>query len=353
MSSSPNSDIAAVRLAVIGAGMIGKKHLATIREETACSLVAIADPTPAAKEVATGYGVECFSDFATMLSSTKPDGVIVSTPTEVHLEPTVAALEAGAHVLVEKPIAATVAEADEIVGKSAETGRHVLVGHHRRYYPVQARAREIVESGDIGRLITVHGQWTLKKNDDYFAPDWRKRLAAGPVLTNLIHEIDTLRNLCGDVRSISAETTSGVRGHEKEDAAALVITFANGAIGTFLLSDGTPSPWAWELATAENPAFPPAYRNTHRLTGTTGALEFPDLALWKLAGDNAEGWHVPMERHAVPYTSADAYQRQLDHFCAVVRGEETPVIPAEDGARTLAATVAVFEAAETGRRVVL
>ena len=352
MPVSPNSGFQPVRLAVIGAGVIGRKHLEKIAAETAAQLVAIADPFPAAKATADKYGVPFFTDNAAMLAAEKPDGVVICTPTEYHIEPTLAALDAGCHVLVEKPITATNAEAAQVVAKARQVGRHVMVGHHRRYYPVLQRAKEIVESGDIGDLVTVHGHWTvLKAGGGYWDPDWRKRRAAGPVLTNLIHEFDTLRFVCGEITSIQAEMTSRVRNWEKEDAAAIVMTFANGALGTFSLSDGSPSPWAWELATGENPAFPPTYRNTHRLTGTAGALEFPDLAVWKHTG--GEGWNHPMERHGVPYAGADAYARQTAHFCAVIRGDEAPIITAEDGARTLASVTAVFEAAETGRRVVL
>jgi predicted dehydrogenase len=350
MPASPNSGSAPVRIAVIGAGVIGKKHLEKIAAETAAKLVAIADPFPSASETAAKYGVPFFQDNARMLAETRPEGVVICTPTEVHIEPTLAALEAGCHVLVEKPITATNAEAAQVVAKAQAVGRHVMVGHHRRYYPVLQRAKEIVGGGEIGDPVTVHGHWTvLKAGGGYWDPEWRKRRAAGPVLTNLIHEFDTLRFVCGEIASIQAAMSNRVRGWDKEDAAAVVMTFASGAIGTFTLSDASPSPWAWELATGENPAFPPAWRNTHRITGTAGALEFPDLAVWKHIG--GDGWNHPMERHAVPCEGADAYARQTAHFCAVIRGGEAPIITAEDGARTLAAVAAVFEAAETGRRV--
>lgn len=343
-----------VRLALVGAGVIGRKHLEKIAAEPNAELVAVVDPCPANIAKSGVEHVPHFADTERMLAAVAPDGIVVATPTEVHLEPTLAALEAGAHVLVEKPITATTAEAAQMIAKAAETGRHVLVGHHRRYYPVLTRAREIVRSGDIGRLVTVHGHWTLmKEGRGYWDPEWRKRRGAGPVLTNLIHEFDTLRFVCGEITGIQAEMTNLVRGWEKEDAAAIVMTFESGAIGTFLLSDATPSPWAWELATGENAAFPPSYRNTHRLTGTEGALEFPSLAILRHASGDGQGWHHGLERREIPYEGADAYARQCAHFCAVIRGDEKPLITAQDAALTLAATVAVFEAAESGRRVVL
>jgi predicted dehydrogenase len=352
MPAVSDSAVAPVRLAVIGAGTIGKTHLEKIAAEPAAELVAIADPSPAAVRLAARYGVPLFQDTAGLLAQIRPDGVVVCTPTERHPEHTLAALEAGAHVLVEKPIAATNGEAVRIVARARETRRQVLVGQHRRHYPVLQRTKQIIEGREIGDLVALHGHWTLRKDGGgYWDPDWRKRRGAGPVLTNLIHEFDTLRFVCGEITSVQAAISNRVRGWEKEDAAAVVMTFSSGAIGTFLLSDGSPSPWAWELATGENPAFPPAWRNTHRFVGTVGALEFPRLAIWRHTGGS--GWNFPLERREIACPGADAYARQVAHFCAVIRGEEAPLITAEDGARTLAAVTAVFEAAATGHRVTL
>jgi len=85
--------------------------------------------------------------------------------------------------------------------------------------------------------------------------------------------------------------------------------------------------------------------------GTDGALEFPQLAIWKYGGER--GWNFPIERREISCDGADAYTRQTAHFCAVIRGEAAPIVTAEDGARTLAAVNAVFEAADTGCRVTL
>lgn len=351
MPSTTHDDFP-LRLAVIGAGFIGRTHLKAIAAEPGAEIAAIADPLPAAGEVAAAYGVDRFDDYRTMLDAVRPDGVVIATPTELHLEPTLAALEAGAHVLLEKPIASSNEEAGRIVAGAEAAGRHVLIGHHRRHYPLLARAREVIGSGEIGNLVTVSGQWTLKKIDAYYAADWRKRRAAGPVLTNLIHELDTLRYVCGEVTSVQAMVSNIVRGFEKEDAAVILLGFANGAIGTMTISDGAVSPWAWEFATGENPVFPASGQNTHRFVGTTGALEFPGLAIWRHAG-KGEGWHDPMEKEFVPFQRVDPYERQCAHFCDVIRGQAEPLIPAADAARTLAATLAVFDAAESGRRVML
>jgi predicted dehydrogenase len=341
-----------VRLAVIGAGFIGRRHIDTVAGTEAAELVAISDTETAAGAVAAAHGVPFFDDYAAMLASVAPDGVIVATPTSLHAEITMDVLGAGAHVLVEKPIAADLQESEQIIAQAKACRRHVLVGHHRRYYPLVDKARAIIRGGEIGRLVAMNGQWTALKPDSYFEPEWRKVRKAGPILTNLIHEIDLLRYICGEIASVTAETSSLIRGHEAEDTAAILLRFENGALATFLLSDAAPSPWTWEFATGENPAFPQHHQNACRFMGAEAALEFPNLKLWRY-DDGERGWNFVMKPQDIPLSLGGAFANQCAHFCAVINGEEDPRISAEDATKSLAATVAVFEAMETGRKVVL
>ena len=341
-----------VRLAIVGGGIIGRGHAGAIAEDPVAELVAVADPAPTGKALAEEMDVPLHADVQSMLATETIDGIIVSTPTEHHCEPTLAALQAGVHVLVEKPIMATLEEAGRVVEKSADTGIHVLVGHHRRYYPQVHKAREIVQTGTLGTLVAVTGQWNARKNDDYYDPDWRKKWEAGPVLTNLIHEIDTLRYICGEVESISAEVSSSVMEIEKEDAAAMVMRFQSGALGTFVLSDQTASPWAWEFATGETPGFPRSGQNTVRFMGTKASLDFPNLVLWH-HGDDVPDWNHVMKSEEIPLNLGNAYARQITHFCAVISGREEPRITAGDATETLRVTLAVFDAAKAGKRVML
>ncbi len=341
-----------IRLAIVGGGVIGRRHAGAIAEVPVAELVAVVDPAPTGRALADERGVPHHGDLRSMFATERLDGVIVSTPTEHHCEPTLAALEAGCHVLVEKPIMATVEEAERVVKKVAEGDRHVLVGHHRRYYSLVHEAREIVRSGKLGRLVAVTGQWNLRKHDDYYSPEWRKMREAGPVLTNLIHEIDTLRYICGEVESLSAEISHDVMGFEKEDAAAMVLRFRNGALATFLLSDRTPSPWAWEFATGETPTYPKSGQNSARFMGTTAALEFPNLVLWH-HGDETPDWKHAIKQDEMPHELGNAFTSQIAHFCAVISGREDPVITARDATESLKVTLAVFEAARTGKRILL
>ena len=139
---------------------------------------------------------------------------------------------------------------------------------------------------------------------------------------------------------------------EKEDAVAITLRFHNGALGNFLLSDQTPSPWSWEGATGENAAFPKSGENPFRFMGTEGALEFPILKLWKHQGTPID-WRYPLESRLLPTDLEDAFVLQLDHFADVVQGRAEPLVDAVDATASLRATLAVYESAKTGQRVTL
>jgi predicted dehydrogenase len=333
------------KLALIGAGTIGKRHLKAIDEVDEAELIAIVDTNLDAEELAAQRAVRFYSTTEEMLDDQPPDGVIVCTPTALHLQPVLASLDAGAHVFVEKPITATMAEAMKIVEASERASRPVLVGHHRRHNEVIQKTRELVSDGSIGKLVGVSGVWAVRKADSYYEPAWRKLRESGPVLINLVHEIDSLRFICGEIVSVTARIQNGLRDHPKEETAAMLLEFEGGALGTFLLSDVAPSPWTWEQATGENPDFPLVSENVYRFVGSEASLEFPNLVLWRHTEGTAD-WNHLITPQAIETDFEDAYVAQCRHFCAVISGTEQPRITAADAARSLLATLAVFESAE-------
>ena len=341
-----------VRVGLIGAGSIGVRHMKAMEEVPEITLVAIADPSPAAVRIGAAQNIPIYPDAGTMLAQGGLDAVIIATPTERHHQDMMMALEARQTVLVEKPITATLAEADEVTRFAEQQGCHVLVGHQRRYYPGAAEAREIIAQGRIGKLMGVTGQWTTRKDDDYYSAAWRRDVKAGPILTNLIHEIDLLRFICGDIATVSAEVTHHDQEFDKEDAVAISMKFVNSAVGTFLLSDRTPTPWTWEMALGESVRFPKTGQNAIRFLGTEGALDFPNLTLWSHADSDGD-WHDEITAEQIKTPFVDAYIAQCRHLCAIVRGTETPIIDARNGSKSLAATLAAASSAASGRRVIL
>ena len=341
-----------VRVGLIGAGSIGARHIKAMEEVPEITLVAIADPSPTAVRIGAAQNIPMYPDAGAMLAQGGLDAVIIATPTERHHQDIMMALEAQQTVLVEKPITATLAEADEVTRFAEQQGCHVLVGHQRRYYPCAAEAREIIAQGRIGKLMGVTGQWTTRKDDDYYSAAWRRDVKAGPILTNLIHEIDLLRFICGDIATVSAEVTNHDQKFDKEDAVAISMKFVNSAVGTFLLSDRTPTPWTWEMALGESVCFPKTGQNAIRFLGTEGALDFPNLTLWSHADSDGD-WHDEITAEQIKTAFVDAYIAQCSHLCAIVRGTETPIIDARNGSKSLAATLAAASSAASGRRVIL
>ena len=256
----------------------------------------------------------------------------------------------GVAVLVEKPVTDTVAAAKILSEAVHRSGVPVLVGHHRRHNPVIKVAREAVAGGQLGQLTAVAGLWLLKKPDDYFEVAWRREQGGGPLLINLIHDIDNLRFICGEIEHVQAMTSNKVRGFAVEDTAALLLKFANGALGTFTLSDATPAPWSWELSSGENAAYPRQDQPCYLFAGTRGSLAVPNMALWSYSGDG--GWYAPLSRNAVYVSPLDPLVEQLRHFLAIIACRETPLVSADDAMGTLAVIEAIKQAARTGERIV-
>jgi predicted dehydrogenase len=339
------------RLAVIGAGSIGRQHARLAAADPDCELAAIVDPTPDAKALAAELGASWYPDHEAMLAGQVPDGAIVAVPNAAHTEVGIACAAAGVHLLVEKPVADTVPAGLALVEAAETAGVWMLVGHHRRFDPAVEAARAIVRSGDLGRLVLVTVVWAAHKPDDYWRVPWRAAAGGGPVLINLIHDVDCLRHICGEIVEVEAITSRSVRSFDVEDSAVILLRFGSGALGSVAISDATVSPWNWEAGTNDNPAVAWSGQNSYRFIGTTGSLEFPNLVVWRGEGAARGDWGLPLTATPVGVGPRAAHQVQLRHFCAVIRGEARPRIDGRDGLATLAVTTAVHESAASHRPV--
>jgi predicted dehydrogenase len=344
-----------MEIAVIGAGAVGRAHASLLRRPSeATRLGAIVDPDPAARDFAASLGAPWFADAPALLRACRPDGAIVAAPNDAHAPLTLELIEHGVPTLVEKPIAQNLAEAEAIAAASERSGVAVLVGHQRRYNPVIETTRAVVASGRLGRLVTVAGLAIFRKDDAYFDAAWRREPASGgPILINLIHEIDLVRHVCGEFASVHAFSATAARGFDVEDTAAVILRLVNGALATLTLSDAAPSPWSWDVSARENAAYPPlpARAVSHILCGTEASLTLPHLEIWRHAGPR--GWREPLQVEAAGFAPADPYATQIAHFARVIRGEDAPRVGARDAAATLRATLAVRDSARTGATVEL
>lgn len=334
---------------VIGAGLIGKMHIDRALKHSEVELVGIADPTPEGKRVAVEVGIRWFADYVEMLEVARPRGAVVATPNVTHARIAVDCLERGVPVIVEKPIAETVEEGRRICDASARMGLPVLIGHHRRYNRIARRAKEIIGSGRLGTPVTATVLCTWLKPDDYFAMAWRREKGGGPILINLIHDIDLLRFLFGEIESVQAMVSHAIRGFEVEDTSAIICRFRNGALGAISVSDTAAAPWNWDLAAGEADRFPRQDVNSHYLSGTRGSLTLPRLEVWDYR--SGRGWHDPLTVERTAQHRGCPYVEQWRHFRALIEGSESAICSADDGLRTLEATLAVPTAAAAGKPV--
>ena len=345
------------RLAVIGAGLIGQKHAALIADCPQTQLVAICDKDATRRIIANQFEVPFYEDLSDLLSEQKPDGAIIATPNHVHASVAEVCAAHGIHMLVEKPIAHTLADAERIISCANAAGVEVLVGHHRRHNPLIEQTRRLIQQGALGKLIGVSVLWTIRKPDEYFAPRetiWRtKRPNGGPALINLIHDMDSLRYICGEIKQVYAQTSSSVRGFTIEDTLSATLTFANGAFGSILLSDAAVAPWSYEATTGENPYYFRTSEACYHFVGTAGSLAFPTMRQWHYSDANRTGWQHPLSTSQQVVEPADALVRQLEHFCRVIRGQEPSFVNAVDGTRSLAVILALLESARLNRAIAI
>jgi predicted dehydrogenase len=339
------------RIAVVGAGLIGRRHIDAIVASRGAVLAAVVDPQDAAGAAALAQGVPLYRDLDTLIAAGGLDGIVLATPNALHVAGGLACIVAGLPVLVEKPLATDVAQAHTLVDAAERAGIPLLVGHHRRHNPLIAAARAMLATGDIGTPVSVQGQFWLMKPDDYFATPWRAQPGAGPIFLNLIHDIDLMRHLLGEITAVQAAQSSAVRGHAVEETAVILLEFANGVLGTMNVSDTIPAPWSWELTSGENPAYPVTDQSCYRIGGTLGALEVPSLRLWHQGDDR--GWFHPLSTRSSARPAGDPLVLQIEHFARVIRGEEAPLVSGREGLRTLAVIEAIKKAAKDGSRVVL
>jgi predicted dehydrogenase len=338
-----------VKLAVLGAGLIGKRHIEHVSAEPMAKLTAVVDPSPVGRALADEHSTAWFASFADLLAAQRPDGVVIATPNQLHVAHGLEAVAAGIPALVEKPLADDVASATRLVEAAEAAGVPLLTGHHRRHNPMIQAARRAIEEGRVGRVLAVHGMCWFFKPDDYFDMAWRREKGAGPVFLNLIHDIDNLRFLCGDVVSVQAFESNAVRRNAVEETAVILLRFASGALGTVTVSDAVVAPWSWELTSGENPIYPQTGESCYQIGGTHGSLTVPHLELWRNAGRRS--WWEPVERDRLPFDRADPLRLQIQQFCKVIRAGEAPRVSGREGLETLRVIEAVKQSAITGQAV--
>jgi len=317
------------KIVIVGLGLVGRRHADAIQQIADAVLVGVVDTSEAALAYARESGTACVDDLATAFDRFSPDGVILSTPTPLHVEQGNFCVQQKCPVLIEKPLATSATEAEGLIADAEQLDVPVLVGHHRRYNPLIQKARALIEEGIVGNIRSVHAQCWLYKPDHYFeeAP-WRTRSGAGPLSVNLVHDIDLLRYLCGEIVSVSAQMAPSSRGFENEEVAAAVLGFENNAVGTVSVSD------------------PSTQESCYLIGGSQGSLSVPDLTVWNQNGNR--DWWAPISATSVHREASDPLINQIKHFVSVINKQEAPLVSGSEGFKTMRVLEAISESAYSG-----
>lgn len=335
-----------LRIAVLGAGLIGRRHIQTILSmPQVAELAAIADPAADREQF---DGAAWFTDETEMLDRIKPEAVVIATPNGLHARHGQLCCDRAIHFLMEKPVTVSLDEAAALVKAVQQSGVKTLVGHHRRYLAPVQEAKRLIGEGRFGALVAASVVWATRKPDDYFKVTWRTQPGGGPLLINAIHEIDMLRYLCGEVDCVSGMKSNAMRGFDVEDTAVAALRFKGGCLGTLICTDAGFSPWTIEQGSRENPTFPYSQQSAYRLIGTKGSLEVPVLRSWTAQTPDDIRWDRPINGEDLAPVWLEPYQAQLSHLQRLIRLDVAPMVPVIDGARTLAATLAVAQSSDAG-----
>lgn len=343
--------MADIRVAVIGAGIIGRTHIETLERVPGMRLAAIVEPSAAGAEIAAARSVPHHEALDGLLAAGGFDAAVVASPNHTHVAIARQLIAAGIPVLLEKPVSATVETGLELLDVVNRSDIPLLVGHHRRHNPIIKAAKRAISDGAIGSLVMANVSCALMKPPSYFDVPWRSRAGQGGVLhINLIHEIDLLRHFFGEIASVTGVASNAVRGLEVEDTAGAIVTFTKGGMAALAISDAAAGPWAWDLTCGENPGrFPVHETIAHAYAGSRGGLSLPDLKLWTYSA--APDWTQKMEGARLEARLADPYVAQLAHFADLIRNGGEPLVSCEDGVRNMQVIEAIIRSSASGREV--
>ena len=348
------------KIAVVGAGLIGRQHVNYVKNSSDCCLAAIVDPMPETQALADEKAVPCFKKLEDLLLKQAVDGIILATPNHMHVEQGLACLEAGVNCLIEKPVSHNIKDGLKLIEAEKQavknSGAKILVGHHRAHSPIMLKAQKAIREGVLGDLVAISGSAMFYKPDDYFkiAP-WRTKRGGGPILINMIHEVHNFRMLCGEIVAVQAFSSNNIRNFEVEDTVVMNFRFANGALGTFVLSDTTASAKSWEQTSLENPSYA-AYpeEDCYHVAGTKGSLDIPTMRLKTYGQERSDrSWWKPFEVGEVELERRDPLVGQLEHFCDVITDKAEPLVSVKDGLQNLKVTEAIVKAATQGGTVTI
>jgi len=340
-----------VGFALVGTGMAGGFHAPELRHVRGAELVAVCSRNEErVRAFAAEHGVaHWFTDYRELLKLDQVDVVNVNVPTGLHAELTLAASEAGKHVLVEKPLEINLTRADKMIRVCRKNRTKLGVIFQMRFGRVAAQLKEAVGSGALGRVFLADAVDKSSRTAAYYgSAEWRGTKAlegGGCLMTQSIHIIDLLQYVVGPVRSVVGRVATQVHAIEVEDTATALVKFENGAMGVI------------EATTSIKPAL----KSRLEIHGERGSIvanaQYDQILFWNVDGGQAgievtprvelgdidDPWSYPQTRHRL----------QFQDMVDAIREDRDPVLTGEDARESLAIVMAIYESSRTGKEVFL
>ncbi|MFD0712360.1 Gfo/Idh/MocA family protein [Paenibacillus sp. GCM10027626] len=336
-----------IKVAVIGCGSISKhRHIPEYAANPHVQLVAFVDlVAERAQRYADQYGAKAYTDYKAMLAAEKPDAVSVNLPNALHAQVSIDAANAGAHVLVEKPMAASLAEAQAMIEAAAANGVYLMVGHNQRLMPPHVKAKEILDSGVLGKVLTFRTSfghpgpegWSVDGRESWF---FNKPEAIMGAMGDLgVHKSDLIRYLLQDeVAEVGAFIgTLHKDGTEVDDNANCMLRMRSGAIGSLVAS------WTYYKGEDNSSVF--WCENGVMKVGT----DPEDQVIVELRNGTVEKYKVG----AISTNEKQESSGVIDAFIESIVTGTPPSISGEEGMKSLAVILAAFESQATGQIIKL
>lgn len=334
---------------IIGCGMIARWHANAIKSIPGVRLVAVTDTYEQfRKAFAKEYEVKDFDSVEDMLKSSEIDVICICTPSGLHAPLAIQAAEAGKHVIVEKPMALTLKEADDVIKAVEENNVKMAVISQLRFTPAVMKIKETVDSGALGKLVCGDIYMKYYRSQEYYDKGgWRgtwKMDGGGALMNQGIHGIDLLLYMMGPVKSVFAYARTLARKIEVEDTASAVVEFKNGAVGVI---QGTTS------------VFPGAPRRLE-ICGDKGTivLEEDSITSWCIEGqeipeDVKLGHTENMSASNPSAFGIEGHIKQISDMVDAIKNDRKPMVDQYDGKRPVELIVSIYEASRTGKPVEL
>jgi predicted dehydrogenase len=318
-----------LRLGLIGLGVAGQRHAAAARKEPAVRLVGVADPAPGAAAAAADLGLPCYPRYEDLLDAARLEAVIVSLPHAALSAVAAACARRGLHVLVEKPMGVTLAEAGAVIAAARAGGARLMVNFVHRFRAEYRQAQRLIAAGVVGRPVLILDSMTSGRST---MPAWvwdRAIAGGGMMMYNGVHSVDRLAWLAGSpIARVGGAAGTFSYPVEVEDTLVGVVVFRDGALGAVIQhkSDASVTLGGWDTA----------------VWGTRGAIRVSGGVLEVASEAERTRLNVPEE---------DRFLGATREFVGAITGCRDPSPGGIDGYRALAGVLALYEAAATGRTV--